>query len=322
MVYREVRVKRKWRSSEECEPSRSEFFCTNTEDWGTSIHKRIARMSSELWIIGDKFSIYKSLRRRAILKQSLCWDVLQNHSWRRRWFCRSNPSIPRVFTTSCRQRFQSFCHNPRKKQQLDQLFKFIFCRFVALMDLKFRFHHRQTQIEILGGGMPREESYRGSLASPNFRTQSHQVWIGAILHQGNSSDAIQDSDKSSAIHKRSRSHLGKEVGWYSCLLILWGKSLQAEISKLVMRMVRQYDQDERETNRAIQLNSVCPQSRGKHVRSQEDGNSRIRIGFDCEESVYRQTSPLVTDAPTSAWLKCERLKSMSWNIHAHKNSTW
>ena len=45
------------------------------------------------------------------------------------------------------------------------------------------------------------------------------------------------------------------------LSILGGKSLQAEISKLVMRMVRQYDQDERETKGAVQLSSVSPKLR-------------------------------------------------------------
>ena len=40
-----------------------------------------------------------------------------------------------------------------------------------------------------------------------------------------------------------------------------GDPLQAEISKLVMRLVRLYDQDERETDGAVHWNSMCPKLR-------------------------------------------------------------
>ena len=86
MDFRQVCIKNTWRNTEERESTRSELFGTNSKEWCTSIRKRIARLSSELWITGEEYSINKNLRRRVILEQSLHWDVLQDHFWRRWWF--------------------------------------------------------------------------------------------------------------------------------------------------------------------------------------------------------------------------------------------
>ena len=48
-----------------------------------------------------------------------------------------------------------------------------------------------------------------------------------------------------------------------------GDSLQAEISKIVKRLVRRCDQDERETEGAVRWNSMGPKLR-----------NRTRIGFN------------------------------------------
>ena len=100
-----------------------------SKEWGTKIGKRIARISSELWITGiTEYSIDRNLRRPIILAWSLCCDVLHDHSWRRWWFWRSNPSMPRVYTPSCRQWFQNLCSNSRM-----DLFPCLMMRTAGLM---------------------------------------------------------------------------------------------------------------------------------------------------------------------------------------------
>ena len=69
--------KRKWAATEKCEAVRSEFFGANSKEWYSSIWKQIARMSSEIWSIGERNPIYKSLWRCVVLERSLCWDELQ-----------------------------------------------------------------------------------------------------------------------------------------------------------------------------------------------------------------------------------------------------
>ena len=58
-----------------------------------------------------------------------------------------------------------------------------------------------------------------------------------------------------------------------------GESLSAEISKIVMRLVRHYDQDEREIDGAVHWNFVGPKLRDAFKK---DGGkiSRTRIGFN------------------------------------------
>ena len=46
-----------------------------------------------------------------------------------------------------------------------------------------------------------------------------------------------------------------------------GDSLKAEISKIVMRLVRRYDQDERETDGAVHWNSIGPKLRKAFQKS-------------------------------------------------------
>ena len=127
--------------------------------------------------------------------------------------------------------------------------------------------------------------------------QSHEFWItvgkihrktkwtllyrvGAIPHRGNSCDAVRNSDESSELFKRSYSCL-TERKWNDIPAYKSFKrdSLPAEISKLVMRLVRHYDQDERETDGAV-LGILCFQNCEKHFTSPEDEISRTRIDFN------------------------------------------
>ena len=59
-----------------------------------------------------------------------------------------------------------------------------------------------------------------------------------------------------------------------------GHAFEAELTKLVMRLVRRYEQDERETDGAVHWNSMIPKLCGKHFRSPKGENSRTQIGFN------------------------------------------
>ena len=59
---------------------------------------------------------------------------------------------------------------------------------------------------------------------------------------------------------QKKSFPSEETNWKDIVVCqsCYGNSRQAEISKLVMRMVRHYDLDEREPDGAILWNSMCP----------------------------------------------------------------
>ena len=111
--FRKVRGKRKWAVTDECETARSNFFGANFKE--RKIHhletdcENVFR-SLKLW---RKYPIYDSLWRCVILEKSLYWDELQNHSWRRWWFWRSNPSMQRIHTSSWKFRFQNLGNDSR-----------------------------------------------------------------------------------------------------------------------------------------------------------------------------------------------------------------
>ena len=87
-------------------------------------------------------------------------------------------------------------------------------------------------------------------------------------NRGISCDAVYISDESSVLFKRCYSCWRKELEWHSCLRIFQRSlSLSAEISKLVMRLVRHYDQDERETDGAVHWNSMVPKLRKAFQKS-------------------------------------------------------
>ena len=62
-----------------------------------------------------------------------------------------------------------------------------------------------------------------------------------------------------------------------------GDCLQAEISKLVMRLVRRYDQDERETAGAVHCNSMGPKLRKEFQKSGVqhiyEGSNKMRFQY-------------------------------------------
>ena len=73
-------------------------------------------------------------------------------------------------------------------------------------------------------------------------------------------------------------------------------TFEAEVSKLVMRLVRRYDQDERETDGAVHWNSMCPKLRkafekaGGHKLSDSDWLQKIYKGSNKTRFWYCKNS--------------------------------
>ena len=87
-------------------------------------------------------------------------------------------------------------------------------------------------------------------------------------HRATSCDAVQNFDGSSVYRSKEVIPVG-ERKWNDipAYKTSEGDSLQAEISIYVMRLVRDYDQDERETDGAVHLNSMIPKLRKAFQKS-------------------------------------------------------
>ena len=91
--------------------------------------------------------------------------------------------------------------------------------------------------------------------------QLKRTWFskdGAIIeHRGNSCEAVENSDESRAQLFR-RSFYFEERKWTDILpdKHFKGHTIEAKVSNLVMRSVRRYDQDERETDGGVHWNSM------------------------------------------------------------------
>ena len=120
--------------------------------------------------------------------------------------------------------------------------------------------------------MPREKPLRGGVTSQWSRPQSHKFWIAigepvakerepsstkdvAIEHRGNSCEAVWNSDESGVqLLRRSYSYWRKKK-WNDIPAEkhFRGHTFEAEVSKLVMRLVCRNDQDERGNRRRCTL---------------------------------------------------------------------
>ena len=79
--------------------------------------------------------------------------------------------------------------------------------------------------------------------------------------QKNSCGVVLNSDESSVLFKRSYPVGERKWNDIPAFDSFKGDSLSAEISKLVMRLVRRNDQDEREIDGAVHWNSMVPKLR-------------------------------------------------------------
>ena len=139
--------------------------------------------------------------------------------------------------------------------------------------------------------MPRDKPLRGRVTSQSSRPQFHKFWIaigkicckrkriwfdkdGAINeHRGNSCEAVWKYRRKEVILVG----IGK---WNDSPACESSKrdSLQAEISKLVMRLVRRCDQHERETDCAVHWKLMGPKLRKNVLGGWRAKIFRIRIG--------------------------------------------
>ena len=142
--------------------------------------------------------------------------------------------------------------------------------------------------------MPRKESFCGRIAFSGPGTQLFQYgitcrtssWrrilfyrIEAILRWGNSCGTNQDSDRSSVSHTRERKW--QSIRTYPSFR---GRTLAAAISKFVMILVLHYDQDQQDTDGAVDWDTINLQlmrdfgSRGARGFSEQDWFQHISEG--------------------------------------------
>ena len=115
---------------------------------------------------------------------------------------------------------------------------------------------------------------------------------GAIPQRGNSCETCRVLWYD-VFHESGNTHEGKEVDEYSCLSRIQKKNLSTDISKLVVRLVRHYDQDEREPNGADHGNSTHPKLLWAS-ESEEHENFLTRIVYAAFRKVAaRQGSSIV-----------------------------
>ena len=246
-------------------------------------------MSSEVWNTGEKYPIYKSLRRCVILENSLHWNVLQSHS-RRRWWpsvheythpyadsdSRNHAAVPgQTFTGPVFQvhifQFQDPGHNPTSSQLLLE-------RFVAKESELCSTEMEQSNIE---------------------ETHAKQFGI-QTSHMYYSKEVI----------------LIEERKWngISAYRHFKRNTFQAENAKLVMRLVRRFDQDERETDGAVGWNSVGPKlleafqkARGRTISDTDwlqriyEGSNKMRFQYCMNSRISHCTFVPFKDTLVGIW---------------------
>ena len=242
-------------------------------------------MSPELLNIGEKPPIYKSLRRCVIQEKSLYWNMLQNRCRRRWWFWRSNSSMHRVYTPSCWVRFQNLCNDSRTrfqdKLQSVQFFKLKSFRILASTELKFKVHPRQRQIsnswvvicrrknryvDELHLNDPDHHPTISKLRLERFIAKESEL-CSAEMEQSHIGEthATQFEIPTNLVYNCSEeySNWTKDVEWHFILACqqFRGNTFEADVLKLVMRLVRRYDQHERETGSAVHWKSMGPKLR-------------------------------------------------------------
>ena len=152
---------------------------------------------------------------------------------------------------------------------------------------------------------------------------------GAIPQRGNSCDTcwVLWYD---VFHESGNTHEGKEVDEYSCLSRTRRKNLSTDISKLVMRLVRHYDQDEREPDGADHGNSIHPKLLWAS-EFEDHENFLTRIGYAAfrkvaarqgSSTVQIQRIPyctLVQFRHTHLWTHRTRIDESRWNLPLQGN---
>ena len=241
-------------------------------------------MSSELRDTGEKHPIYESVRRCDILERSLYWKVLQDHCRRRWWFWDRTPACrehtdPRADADS---RINAAIPG---RTLIGPVLKVHIIQFLGTHGIEIHIPStttpNRTSWVVICRGRNRyvDESH---LRDPGHNPTSSEIRVERLILK--ESELCSTEMEQSRIEETHATHFGIPTNpvFYSKEVILVGKrkwndipayksfkgdSLQAEISKLVMGLVRHCVQDERETDGADHWNSMVPQLRNAFQKS-------------------------------------------------------
>ena len=232
----------------------------------TSIWKQFAGKHSVLLILVWDNSIYKGMRRRSFYASSFSWYELQSQTWRgwRLWAIDS--IVPWIHASSRKPTIHGFLRQFLEEQLLDQSLKF---RTWVILD------QCGLEIAIIRRTHPRKENEypccdsRGGVGSwmksifqmPNSdQVQNYSVnfkkseGVESCSGQSNTSNketfantlSIRPSQASSFAQRTISTN---ERKWKVIpATSSYGGALSIQVSKIVTRMVRHYDQDERQSD--------------------------------------------------------------------------
>ena len=139
----------------------------------------------------------------------------------------------------------------------------------------------RKRLKILGGDVQRHQSLHGRVTSQWSRPQSRKFWIGESykrlvamkrepcsrkMEVSWSSDETHENQlkiQSNPVNDHSEESMSSEERKWDYIPAErnFKNYFEAEVSKLIMRLVRHYDQDVRETDGAVHWKSMCPKLR-------------------------------------------------------------
>ena len=208
-------------------------------------------------------------------KMRLHWNVLQNYSRRRWWFWRPNLSLQRIHTSSRRSKFQDLCNNSRTNYNWTSSSSSYYTISWHQRNWNSDSFHNKERFKILGGDLPSHvEELR--LNDPDHNPTSSELLLERYVAK--ESEPCSTELEQSRIRETHATQFEIPTNPVYCSkeVILVGKgkwnnipaykhfrgrTFEAEVSNLVIRLLRRSDQNERETDGAVHWNSMGPKLR-------------------------------------------------------------
>ena len=94
----------------------------------------------------------------------------------------------------------------------------------------------------------------------------------------------------------------------------YGGALAIAVSKMVTRMVRNYDQDERQSDASLQWDAMAGAAESVS-QNMEHEISQMNNGFDLSMKEAARQDSSTARIPTIPWLICEQLKDKRWETN-------
>ena len=268
------------------------------------------------------------MRRHSFYASGFSWYELQNQTWRGRRFWTVIP-LCREYTL-----FLESNPNPElleqflEEKKLDQSLKFRSWKFLTKMDLKLQFHHLMKENghpmlwfpeRRVGSWMkfifPKPNSDQVQNYSLNFKNlmEENLVWHSRRLAfrklvqpmfkkvQLATRKPVRTPSAllqpSVFVHTKNHSYDQEELESYACQIFVWRSSVNSGF-EMVTRMVRHYDQDERQSDAALHWDAIRPvllkafaEHGARDFSDQQwrrlihEGSSKTRFEF-CEDSQH------------------------------------